>query len=178
MIRTIFILAVALLIWRPLFVTPAAACISCNYTPEVAKSPHPGGKARKRVVKERPARKRAPAREIAVPKKDRGQNNVAAKENVTPPKDVAPDAAAQDVAKEEPVVETYTASKKPSAAPADPVDERGDTRPSMQASTATPSPAAGASDTAKPIEEAKAPGELGCKKFIPTAGITISVACE
>jgi hypothetical protein len=177
MIRTILILAVALLIWRPLFVTPAAACISCNYTPEVAKSPHPGGKARKRAVKERPARKRAPARQIAVPKKDRGQNNVAAKETAAPVKDAAADAAAQDVAKQEPV-ETYTASKKPSAAPADPVDEQSDTRPSMQASTATPSPAAGASDTAKPIEEAKAPGELGCKKFIPTAGITISVACE
>lgn len=179
MIRTILAFCVALLIWEPLFVSPAAACISCEYTPEVVNTPHPSVRKKKRatIAKERPARKRAPAREIAVPKTV--APNVVAKEVIAPKDDVAPAGVApQDVAKEEPVAETYTASKKPSAAPADPIDERTDTRPSMQASTTTPEPTAGTPDTPKPIEEAKAPEELGCKKFIPTAGITVSVACD
>lgn len=183
MIRTIIAFAVALLAWEPLFVSPAAACISCEYTPEVVNTPHPNARKKKRdtVARERPARKRVAPSQIAVPK-ERAPKNVVAKEVVVAPKEETPAEVAPttaSVAKEEPAAATYTASKKPSAAPADSDDDRTDTRPSMQASTETPAAAsADASGASKPIEQAKAPEELGCKKFIPTAGITISVACE
>lgn len=184
MIRTIIAFSVALLLWEPLFVSPAAACISCEYTPEVVNTPHPSARKKKRdtVARERPARKRTAPREIIAVPKERAPRNVAkevvvAPKDETPAEEVAP--ATASVAKEEPATETYTASKKPSAAPADSDDDRTEGRPSMQASTEPPPPSsAGDSGKAKPIEEAKAPGELGCKKFIPTAGITISVACE
>ena len=184
MIRTTIAFAVALLVWEPLFVSPAAACISCEYTPEVVNTPHPSARKKKRdtVARERPARKRTAPREIIAVPKHRVPKDAVAKDVVVAPKEEAPADAAPataSVAKEAPAAETYTASKKPSAAPADSDDDRTDNRPSMQASTETPQPSsAGASGKAKPVEEAKAPEELGCKKFIPTAGITISVACE
>lgn len=168
MIRTLLVSCVALLVWEPLFVSPAAACISCEYTPEVANSPHPKDrrKARNAVAKERPAKRRAPARQIAGPQ---GSPKAAASRNAAT-KDTAPEAEA-------PAVETYTLSKKPSAAPVERADERAESRPHVQASTEAPT-LTNASVPSNPPENAAAPAALGCKKFIPTAGVTVSVACE
>jgi hypothetical protein len=167
MIRTLLVSCVALLVWEPLFVSPAAACISCEYTPEVANSPHPNArrKARNTAVKERPAKRRAPARQIAGPQ---GSPKAAASRNVAT-RDAAPESEA-------PAAEAYTVSKKPSAAPVERA-ERVDSRPHVQASTEQPT-LTNASAPSTPPEAATAPAALGCKKFVPTAGVTISVACE
>jgi len=166
MIRTLLVSCVALLVWEPLFVSPAAACISCEYTPEVANSPHPNGrrKARNAAAKERPAKRRAPARQIAGPQ---GSPKAAASRSVA--KDIVPEVEA-------PAVEAYTVSKKPSAAPVERA-ERVDSRPHVQASTEQPALTNASAPSTRP-ETAAAPAALGCKKFIPTAGVTVSVACE
>jgi hypothetical protein len=138
MIRTVLATAAALFAAGPLFVSPAAACISCEYTPEVVNTPVPGAKKHKRaVVKERPAKKRAVQRAKVVPKA--------------------------------PEPETYTAAKKPAPAP---VEARADAQGAGDA-TETPS-----GTEAKPIEEAKAPEDVGCKRFSPTAGRTVPVPCN
>lgn len=147
MIRAILAASAALFAAGPLFVSPAAACISCEYTPEVVNTPVPGAKKfkKKAVAKERPAPKRPVKREIAVPK-------------VVEPE------------------ETYTAAKKPVSVPTDPAGAQpsaADT-PAV-AAAATP---AGSEPSSKPIEEAKAPSDFGCKRFSPTAGTTVPVPCD
>lgn len=149
MIRAILAASAALFAAGPLFVSPAAACISCEYTPEVVNTPVGGKKVKKKAVaKQRPAPlapKRPVQREIAVPK-------------VVEPE------------------ETYTAAKKPVSVPTDPAG----TQPSAEgapavAAAATP---AGSEPSSKPIEEAKAPSDFGCKRFSPTAGTTVPVPCD
>lgn len=160
MIRTILTLTVALLVWQPLLASPSAACISCEYKPEVINTPVGKAgkkKARDTAAKARSIKKRVPS-QVAVPKVE--------------PKSVEPKVVET---KAEPV-ETYTASKKPVSAPTEPV---GGSQPdSGSAAVAAASTPPASPEPSKPVEEAKAPEELGCKKFIPTAGITVSVACE
>lgn len=153
MIRTILVFAVALLVWGPTFASRAAACISCAYTPEVVNTPHPkagGKKGRKSAARERPAKKYVAPRQQVVPKR------------VEIPKVV-------EVPKEEPA-ETHTAARKPASAPTDPADTNtGSGNPAIAAAAQPP----------EPVEQAKAqPGELGCKKFSPTAGTTVPVPCD
>jgi hypothetical protein len=146
MIRTILVASAVLFAAGPLFVSPAAACISCEYTPEVVNTPVPGAKKhrKKAVAKERPAPKRPAKREIAAPKP------------------VEPE-------------ETYTAAKKPVSAPTEPA---AGTQPNTGSPAVAAAPTPTGSEPAKPIEEAKAPDDVGCKRFSPTAGTTVPVPCN
>ncbi len=173
MIRTLLVSCVALLVWEPLAVTPAAACISCEYTPEVANSPHPKArrKVRNSMAKERPAKRRAPARQVASPK-DVPQ---AAPRRDVVTKEAAPERETS-AESETSAAEAYPTSKKPSAAPVERAGaEAAASQEHMQASTGAPAPSS-ISAPSKPPETVAAP--LGCKKFIPTAGVTVSVACN
>ncbi len=152
--RTILTIAAAALSAGTLFGSAAQACISCEYVPEVVHTPV-GGKsfAAKRVEKKRVyvAAKELPARPVK-------KQSIAKAEPVAKKVDVAPKKL--ETAKAAPA-ETTTAEPKPVSTAT--LLETGKTK-------AEPAPA--------PAETEKKVADLGCKKFIPTAGVTISVPCE
>lgn len=144
MTRTISAIATVLLAATGFFASNAEACISCDYVPEVSKSPAkpPVAQQKKerayKAVKERPAR--APKKQIAKPKP-------------APDKPATVDTATKTVP-----VETQTGAEGSGV-----------------------STAALGEGEEKVAEEPNANGtngEVGCKKFSPTAGTTINVPCE
>jgi hypothetical protein len=157
--RTSLAIATALLSATTLFASSAQACISCNYVPEVVNTPHPAHAKKKRLIvaKEqaaRPAKKRIAKPETA---------KVASVAKKAEPKKVETAAA-------EPV-QTPAVTEAPATTEA-PVE-----RP---VSASTLLQGGGAEPADKPAEETKVAEvePVGCKRFIPTAGVTITVPCE
>jgi hypothetical protein len=155
--RTILAIATALLSATTLFASSAKACISCNYVPEVVNTPHPAHAKKQRVIvaKEqaaRPAKKRIAKVETA---------KAAPVAKKAEPKKVETAAA-------EPV-QTPAVTEAPATTEATVERERP-----VSASTLLQS------GGAKPTEETKVAEvePIGCKRFIPTAGVTITVPCE
>lgn len=152
--RTILNIAVAALTASTFFGSAAQACISCEYVPEVVHTPV-GGKsfAAKRVEKKRVyvAAKELPARPTK--KQSIAKAEPAAKKvEIAPKKLETAKAAAVEPKTESKIIETASLA------------EAGD----------APVAAAPAADT-KVAEVAKS---VGCKKFIPTVGVTVTVPCE
>ncbi|HEX2840192.1 hypothetical protein [Hyphomicrobium sp.] len=154
--RTILTVAVAALSASMVFGSAAQACISCEYVPEVVNTPV-GGKsfAAKRVEKKRiyVAAKELPARPI---KK-------------------------QSIAKVEPTVKPVEfAAKKRETAKTAPVEAKSESKPIETASLADEVETAAAPEQKSQAAstEPKVAASVGCKKFIPTVGVTVTVPCE
>lgn len=153
--RTILAIATALLSATTLFASSAQACISCSYVPEVVNTPHPAHAAKKKrviVAKEqaaRPAKKRVAKVETA---------------------------KAEPVAKKAEPKKIETAAAAPVQTPAVTEASATETPVERPVSASTLLQSGGK----KPAEETKvAEAEpIGCKRFIPTAGVTITVPCE
>lgn len=157
--RTSLAIAAALLSAATLFASSAQACISCNYVPEVVNTPHPAHARKKRVIvaKEqaaRPANKRIAKVETA---------KAAPVARKAEPKKV--ETAAAEPVQTQAVAETPATTEAPVERPV---------------SASTLLQGGGAKPADKPAEDTKvAEAEpVGCKRFIPTAGVTISVPCE
>lgn len=154
--RTIFTVAVAALSASMVFGSAAQACISCEYVPEVVNAPV-GGKsfAAKRVEKKRiyVAAKELPARPI---KK-------------------------QSIAKVEPAAKKVDiAPKKLETAKAAPAEPKTESKPIETAALADEVETVPASEQKSQTAstEPKAAASVGCKKFIPTVGVTVTIPCE
>ena len=167
MTRRILSLATALLAAPALFASAAQACISCEYTPEVARSSSTTYEARPYVRE----------RVYAV---ERERHSRPAKKHIA-------------IVKREPVAKTVdTADQAPIKTPAESENSSiASTGPAAAAKTnlktaqienssiALASKQSGASEkpAAKATQEASAK-PVDCKKFFPSVGMTVSVPCE
>lgn len=179
MTRTAIAIATAAIAAATLFTSAAQACISCEYTPEVARSSSSGGgearsysrrsysatiERRERTSKRRTAdRERAKSVKSAKSEKSdepRSKRSVASTE-----KRVEPTTSA----------ETKTTEKKVETAAAFPAVNENST-----ITTATLQPASDTPSSSKPVtaDATTVKAEVGCKKFFPTVGLTLSVPCE
>lgn len=150
MTRIHFTIGTALLAASMMFGGSAAqACISCNYVPEVVHTPVKG----------------APMK--------RAQKQRVAKEQVRPAKKRISKTAPVAVAKAEPVAKP--AEKKIETATAAPAETTTPTEPRE-----TPISVASVLDKkGMPADETtEVAQDVGCKKFFPAVGMTLSVPCE
>lgn len=149
MTRTAFTIVLAALATTTFFASAAEACISCNYVPEVVNTPSPHDA--KRFQKKRII--------------------VAQPQRVNPP-------AKQRIAKSDPApkkVETakaVEAAKPIETASAAPIESQAKIEP-RRISTSSLLETRGA-----PTDETKVAQDVGCKKFFPTIGQTVTVPCE
>lgn len=152
--RTLIAVATALLAATGLFASAAEACISCEYVPPVAHSPSPAKPFQaKRYEKKR----------VMIAGETRAARS--AKKRIAK----APAVAAEPPAAKEPeVAKAAPAEQPPAAAPAETENQRISTASLLDAGPA-------------PAEEepkAESGAEVGCKKFFPTVGKTMTVPCE
>jgi hypothetical protein len=170
----------------------AEACVSCEYVPEVARSPVKAAPQKPSVKPQvrqraaaRPQQKQSvraepvTRRERAAPvrtKVKREEVKVAKSPKARPPKPVArnnvvpvaaPAAAVEPAPAPEPVV--------PAEAPA---PDTADTAPEVPAAAATASQALSQTDAAAAAKDDQTEPEKTCKKYLPDAGATVSVPCE
>jgi hypothetical protein len=149
--RTILAIATALLSASTLFASAAQACISCSYVPEVVNTPVRG--------------------QSTYQKK---RTYVAAKEASVRPSKKRPAKIA--IAKAEPVKKL--APKKVDTAKITPVEvPKSDSKP-IETASLTDAEAAPSEEIKAAVEEPKVTENVGCKKFIPTVGVTVTVPCE
>lgn len=155
MTRTLIAIAVALVALPALLASSAEACISCNYVPEVARTPAPPPSAYRSYSKKKPhidrwLSKGAPAQKRSVAKSQ-------------PPKS-KPSPRKVDTAKA-PATEQKSAS--------DPRGSGTDDASEAASSGST------SSDTADDVaEKPKVAERSGCVKFFPSIGKTLAVPCE
>jgi hypothetical protein len=153
-IRTNLAVTTALIAVATLFGSPAGACISCSYTPEVVNTPAPGAKAPKAKKVAKPQRTSPPAKKQIAKKPPTTEPAETAKaEDAT--KDVASkDAGSKDVATgtEAASAEVDTAAN-PSSSGTSALARRGAVEPTPEAA-------------------------VGCKKFSATLGATVTVPCD
>lgn len=156
MTRTLFSLAALVLAVFISAPSPASACISCNYTPEVAKTPSASAKPKpkKQVQRSAPApRKKVVKRSRPVPK-----STDTAK--ATPPADTTPTDA--------------NPAEEQTAKPAE--------EPAAEGSDAVSTATLDGTGSAQPPEEIPQGDSSGaamdCKRFSPTAGTTVPVPCD
>lgn len=155
MTRIILTLATSLLASATLFASTAEACISCEYVPEVlsAKKDHTAKRAPK------------PQRVQVV---NKGQPDRPAKKSIAK----AQPAKKQAVAKAEPIAKAEPAAKEVETATAAPVETKSELRE-------TPISVASMLDNPRvPTEEPQVQQDVGCKKFFPAVGMTLTVPCE
>lgn len=189
-----------------LFASTAQACISCNYTPEVVheanKRASYGYSQRSSQMTASASRRatRHAARPAAVPSRNARVEVAANKQRPQPPKANRP-ATATRTAEAKPVAATVTKPssskltqttgaslallKTVSATDGTDATDTADTpaaaveAPAATKTEAVTTLAAAAVEAPEAVVEAPAvPKPVGCKKFFPSAGITLSVACE
>lgn len=170
--RTLFAVTSAIAVTIA-YAMPAEACISCSYTPEVLNSGSSGASARpsKRVreyteSRERRSSKKHAERERA-PRKDANEKAAS----------TTSEAAKTATAETEHSTITTTGSAisnqvKAAISPA-PTGPQNENSTISTASTASVKPA-----DAKHIEKVTADHNVGCKKYFPSTGLTLSVPCE
>ena len=151
MTRTILATATALLGAMTLLSPAAEACIFCEYTPSVAHSPSPSyGASHYRV-------KRVYVRAI-----ERSAGS-----------------AKKRIVKSEPVAKKVKVAKAVDTAPVN-----TDTPEKAEAEVENSTISTATLDTTETVaekastKEAKASPSVGCKKFFPTVGMTLTVPCE
>jgi len=160
------------------------ACVSCSYTPEVVNTPvksAPPKRASKPVVRERAqaapkrsqgidrqARRERPAPSRSKPRDEPRENKVAKRSEQSPaaPKDeaAAPNESADNA---EPNITAVEPGK-----PVEPPN------PSADASSSTASRALNQTDVARASRNDAPEPPKECKKYIPNAGVTITVRCD
>lgn len=203
MTRTFLAIAAASAAAMSLFASAAEACISCEYVPEVVRnhttSSEPRSYSRSRAyeaVEERRARK------SRVSKSDDGGSKT--KKHIERAEKADTPSKTERAEKSEPVKKVETAKAAPETAkPAETENSTfaaagGSDKKPVEATTATPAksgpqtehstisgastdkPAASKTAEADPVpakDEDKV-SNVGCKKFFPTVGLTLSVPCE
>lgn len=188
MTRTIFAIGTALLAATTFFASAAEACISCNYVPEVLHTPVKGSAAKrapkrtyvankeqaarpakKRIAKAAPAHKKAIVAKAAPVKKQTVAKAEPTKK-VTVAK--AEPAKKDTLAKAEPVTKTEPVAETATAAPAETQSEERSAPVSV--ASVLESQGQGVSAEEPEAEEAN----VGCKKFFPAVGMTLTVPCE
>lgn len=158
MTRIFLALATVIFASVSLMGSPARACISCEYTPQVVNTPSPHAAKRKKI-KSYQAKRKPSAKTKTVRKKP---STTQAKAKPTP----APrQTAKQDVAKEEAVKEKVAKTE---------TETETEEHPRVSGSSVLMQHSIPRQE--KPLEAADAEG--ACKKFIPAVGATVSVACN
>jgi hypothetical protein len=180
MARSTLTIAAAALVLPTLFASTAQACISCEYTPEVARSSSTTYEGPRSYSYERaytvqrdyePRRSKHIAKEIERPAKKVRKIDTA-KTDDDKPAPVQAAAAAPvktEAAAPEKVatIATVTVEQKPA--------ENENSSISGIATKVAEAEAAPAKD---PQPEVAAAKPVGCKKFFPAVGMTVSVTCE
>lgn len=161
--KTALTIAAAIFSAGMLLAPAAEACISCEYKPEVlgnSSTDHSGkGYAKKRAyVASKSLAGQAAKKRLAAP---------SATPSLKPAK-VAKAAEPTKVAAKTESTETQSASESTTVATQTSVES--------ETSSAESTPAVTAETKTAPVETAQA--DVGCKKFIPAVGITVTVACE
>lgn len=169
MFRATFVIAAALTA-ATAFGSTAQACISCAYTPEVLNSGAGGGSA-----SAKPSQR---ARDYSEQRERRAKKHVTTGESESKKKTRAAAApatekAAVSAASTEHSTMTTNGSSiadhvKAAATPAPAGPQRENSTISTRSGTAA----------AKPLEQATADKNVGCKKYFPSTGLTLSVPCE
>ena len=149
MTRTIFVSAAALLAATTLFPPAAESCISCAYVPSVVNSPVESYKAKPNRSYEAKPSRRERSRTVTEERKSRP--------------------AKKRTVESETVDKVETGKAAPSETKAE---------AQMENEHSTISTANLAKAEERQIEAAKADPNVGCKKFFPTVGMTLSVPCE
>jgi hypothetical protein len=163
----------------------AQACISCEYVPEVVKSGERSGssyqaKPSKRVREyseqreRRSSKKRVTERESA-PSKSKSKSSTAS----APSKaavSTASVAAPAEAENEHSAITTSSTSIANQVKAAITPEPRGPQNENSTISTAVVR--ADEPESVKPVEHATADKNLGCKKYFPSTGLTLSVPCE
>jgi hypothetical protein len=197
MTRTLFAIAAASAAAMSLS-APAVACISCEYVPEVVKnhttSSEPRSHSRSRAyeaVEERRSRK------SRVSKSDDGGSK--AKKHIERAEKADKPSKSESAEKSEPAKKVDTAKAAPAetenstfaaaggsdkkqaeATTTSPATSGPQTEHSTISGASTDKPAGSKTAEAKPVpatDEEKV-SNVGCKKFFPTVGLTLSVPCE
>lgn len=181
MTRTILAIATAPLAAMTLFASAAEACISCEYVPEVVRNSSTSHEstthARSRAYKAVEERRARTSKKRYV-KTDGGAEKAAKAEKAEKAtKKVETAKAAPVEAQTEHSSMAGSDTKKVESATTTP-DNSGQQTENSTISTAT----AGKSETAAAKqdagEEPQVSTNVGCKKFFPTVGMTLSVPCE
>jgi predicted component of type VI protein secretion system len=149
--------------------SPALACISCEYTPEVVNTPVRGAKTKANKVA-KPQRATPPKKHIA--RKPAAKPPVAAPAN-------APAEPATEAAKADEALRTEAAPKDvATTTPATPVvEEETVAQPSSSAPTNSATIALGRQGIPTKTEAEAEPEKL-CRKFSAQAGVVVTVPCD
>lgn len=174
MTRTIVALASAIAAVAA-YGTAAQACISCDYVPEVLKSGASGGGS----YQARPSKR---VRDYTEQRERRSSKKRVTTRESEPPKAKTSTAKAAATVPTETAQSEHSAITTTGAAIANQV-KAAITPPSSgpQTENSTISTARAAADTptdAKPVEHVAADKNVGCKKYFPSTGLTLSVPCE
>jgi hypothetical protein len=186
MMRTTFALASAIAVMAA-FAPSAEACISCSYTPEVLKAGSGSGatysaKPSKRVreyseERERRASKKRVAKEESAPRERKETAKKSEPKFETSTKTASVEPEMSDAQVEHSGITTTGASianqVKAAITPAS-------TGPETENSTISTAVAKHADTPVEstPIEHVAADKNIGCKKYFPSTGLTLSVPCE
>lgn len=182
MIRTIFAFACSIVAIAA-YGSAAQACISCDYTPEVLKAGEGGGRSSYEARPSKRVREYTDQRERRSSKKRIVKEESAPKPRKEASKDDAPTSTAKVApVKSEAAVE-HSAITTTGAAIANQVKAAITPEPTgLQTENSTISTATTAAVDnvveSKPIEHVAADRNIGCKKYFPSTGLTLSVPCE
>ncbi|AHB50300.1 hypothetical protein W911_13765 [Hyphomicrobium nitrativorans NL23] len=163
MTRIFLAIATALLASATLFGTPAEACISCEYTPEVVNTPNPNARGKQPRRHQAKQKQRSPAKSQAARKAQ------PAKAKAQQVKAAPAPAPAPEIAKAEPEPAVVEAAPETQA-------EKVETGPRLTGSSALMQHSIPREEEPEPVAAAEA--EHLCKKFVPAIGSTVSVPCE
>lgn len=168
MFRTAFAIAAALSA-ATAFGSSAQACISCAYTPEVLNSGSGGSASAKPSQR---ARDYSEQRERRAKKHVTSDESAPKKQTREAKAPVAEKSAVSASSTEHSTITTNGSAiadhVKAAATPAPAGPQRENSTISTRSGTAS----------AKPLEQATADKSVGCKKYFPSTGLTLSVPCE
>lgn len=165
MARIFLAIATALFATASLLGSPAEACISCEYTPEVVNTPNPNAKGKP------PKRHQARQKQRSPAKSHTARKAPPARAKAQQAKSAPAAARVPEVAKVEPATGSEPAPETAATAPAE-------TGPRLTGSSALMQRSIPQKDEPDPEPVAAAEAEQACKKFVPAVGAMVSVPCE
>ena len=165
MARIFLAIATALFATTLLLGTPAEACISCEYTPEVVNTPNPNARGKL------PKRHQAKQKQRSPAKSHTARKTPPARAKAQQAKSAPAAARVPEVAKVEPATGSEPAPETAATAPAE-------TGPRLTGSSALMQRSIPQKDEPDPEPVAAAEAEQACKKFVPAVGAMVSVPCE
>ena len=162
--RIFLAIATALLASATLFGTPAEACISCEYTPEVVNTPNPNARGKQPRTHQAKQKQRSPAKSQAARKSQPAKTKQV---KAAPARTAAP-----AVAKADPAPAAVEAAPEAQTETV----EKVETGPRLTGSSALMQHSIPREEEPEPVAAADA--QHLCKKFVPAIGSTVSVPCD